>query len=203
MKTYSKIIQPILLSLVFLGCENVDFGDTNSDPDVTTTVVSSGLLTFAERYIGDVVTDEMGDLYTQHISQITYTDGSRYTDLSADSDYLYQNPLINLKTIIDFNSDEQYSLEQSAYGSNANQIAVAKILMAYYYQFMTDRWGMMPYTEALQGTENTYPVFDTQEAIYDGLFTDIDDALALIDDGARTNWRYSFWRRYGALEKIC
>ena len=184
MKTYSKIIQPILLSLVFLGCENVDFGDTNSDPDVTTTVVSSGLLTYAERYIGDVVTDEMGDLYTQHISQITYTDGSRYVDLSTDSDYLYQNPLINLKTIIDFNSDEQYTLEQSAYGSNANQIAVAKILMAYYYQFMTDRWGMMPYTEALQGTENTYPVFDTQEAIYDGLFTDIDDALALIDDGA-------------------
>ncbi len=184
MKVYSKIICPILMSAFFLGCDNVDFGDTNVDPDVTTVVVSSGLLTYAERYVGDVVTDEIGDLYTQHISQITYTDASRYVTLSWDSDYLYQNPLVNLNTIIAFNSDEQYASDQAAYGSNANQIAVAMILKAYFFQFMTDRWGMIPYTEALQGTDNTYPVFDSQEVVYDGLFNDIDEALAMIDDGS-------------------
>ena len=68
-----------------------------------------------------------------------------------------------------------------ANGSNNNQIAVAKILTAYTYQMMTDRWGMLPYTEALQGLDDIFASYDTQEVIYDGLFNEIDEALALIE----------------------
>lgn len=183
MKKYIGKISFTVGLLFLTACDTVDFGETNVDPDATSQVVSSGLLTYAQRYVGDAVTDYMGLLYTQQISQITYTDGSRYGTLSFDSDYLYQNPLINLKTIIDVNSDESTATLQTAYGSNANQIAVAKILMAYFYHQITDRWGMMPYSEALSGVEDTYPAFDTQEAIYDGLFNDLDEALALMDEG--------------------
>ena len=58
------------------------------------------------------------------------------------------------------------------------------ILKAYVFQHLTDRWGMVPYSEALKGLDDTFPKFDTQEEIYDGLFKDIDNAVAMIDAGA-------------------
>ena len=167
MKKY--IIKLTLFSILlfeFTSCETVDFGDTNVDPDATTAAISSGLLTYAESQIGNAVTSETGNLYVQYISNITYTDGSRYGTKNWDMDYLYYGPLINLQTIIDLNTNEDTALSQSAYGFNDNQIAVAKLLKAYFFQFATDRWGMLPYSEALQGLDNTIPVFDSPEEIY-------------------------------------
>ena len=65
-----------------------------------------------------------------------------------------------------------------------NTIALATLLRAYYLHTMTDRWGMIPYTEALQGLDNTTPVLDSQETIYKGLFDEIDNALSLINTTA-------------------
>ncbi|MEC7781895.1 MAG: SusD/RagB family nutrient-binding outer membrane lipoprotein [Bacteroidota bacterium] len=201
MKNY--ILKLTLLSILLFevsSCDTVDFNDTNIDPDATTAAISSGLLTYAESQIGSAVTAETGNLYVQYISNITYTEGSRYGTRNWDIDYLYYGPLINLQTIIDLNSDEETALTQVAYGFNDNQIAVAKLLKAYFYQFATDRWGMLPYSEALQGLDNTTPVFDSQEEIYLSLFDEIDDALALINtseagptgdlifDGDMTRW---------------
>ena len=152
MKNY--ILKLTLLSILLFevsSCDTVDFNDTNIDPDATTAAISSGLLTYAESQIGSAVTAETGNLYVQYISNITYTEGSRYGTRNWDIDYLYYGPLINLQTIIDLNSDEETALTQVAYGFNDNQIAVAKLLKAYFYQFATDRWGMLPYSEALQG----------------------------------------------------
>ena len=177
-----KITFLALLLLEITSCETVDFGDTNVDPDATTQVISSGLLTYAESQLGNAVTSDIGNFYVQYVSAITYTEASRYGTRNFDIDYLYYNPLINLEKIIEVNSSEETALSQSAYGFNNNQIAVAKLLKAYFFQFATDRWGMLPYSEALQGLENTTPVFDSQEEIYLSLFDEIDDALALINE---------------------
>ncbi|RIV42900.1 SusD/RagB family nutrient-binding outer membrane lipoprotein [Flagellimonas pelagia] len=207
MKRYTKIYCSLLL-IGLIGCDNVDFGETNVDPDAPTTVVSSGLLTNAEKTISSLVTDEIGDLYTQHISQITYTDGSRYVTQNWDSDYLYKGALTDLQTIINVNSDENMAVGQTVYGSNANQIAVARLIKAYIFQYMTDTWGMMPYSEALQGLDNPYPVFDTQEAIYDSLFTEIDEAIAQMDGGTGPVGDQLFggdmerWKQFGNTMKL-
>jgi hypothetical protein len=185
MKKYIKQLVLVLMSTgAMLSCENTDFGKTNVNPNAPSEPNGAGFLTLAERTIGSVVTSTTGIIYTQQMSNITYTDESRYGTLNFDSDGFYTSPLINLKTIIDLNSNATTAEAQIGYGSNANQIAVSKILMAYFYQHMTDRWGMIPYSEALQGLDNTYPVFDTQEAIYDSLFTEIDEAIAMMDSGA-------------------
>lgn len=185
MKKYIKQLVLVLISTgAILSCENTDFGNTNKNPNAPSEANSAGLLTQAERSVGGIVTSTTGIIYTQQMSNITYTDESRYGTLNFDSDGYYTSPLINLKTIIDLNSDDATAGQQISYGSNANQVAVAKILTAYFYHHMTDRWGMLPYSEALQGLDNTYPVFDSQEDIYDALFTEIDEAIAMIDSGA-------------------
>ena len=48
-------------------------------------------------------------------------------------------------------------------GSNANQIGVATILKSYYLWTITDRWGDIPYSEALKGAANLTPKYDKQE----------------------------------------
>lgn len=181
-KSILKITLLATLLLEFSACDTVDFGDTNVDPDATTQVISSGLLTYAEAQVGSAVTADIGNHYVQYLSAITYTEASRYGTRNWDIDYLYYSPLINLQTIIDVNTNEETALAQAAYGFNDNQIAVAKLLKAYFFQFATDRWGMIPYSEALLGLENTTPAFDSQEAIYLSLFEEIDDALVLINE---------------------
>ena len=71
--------------------------------------------------------------------------------------------------------------------SNANQIAVATILRVYIFQGMTNRWGRLPYTEALGGLGNQFPVYDSQEEIYKGLFAELDSALGMIEAGSGLN----------------
>ena len=68
-------------------------------------------------------------------------------------------------------------------GSNGNQKAAAHIMMAYYYLNMTDRWGMVPYSEALLGGENVKPAHDSVESIYDSLFSNLDAAVSMMDNG--------------------
>ena len=100
-KSILKIKLLATLLLEFSACDTVDFGDTNVDPDATTQVISSGLLTYAEAQVGSAVTADIGNHYVQYLSAITYTEASRYGTRNWDIDYLYYSPLINLQTIID------------------------------------------------------------------------------------------------------
>jgi hypothetical protein len=67
-------------------------------------------------------------------------------------------------------------------GSNNNQIALARIVKAYRFLMLTDQWGDMPYSEALQ--LKTQPKYDTQQEIYNGLFKELKKAVAQFDGGA-------------------
>jgi hypothetical protein len=68
-------------------------------------------------------------------------------------------------------------------GPIVNQIAVAKILKSFFYWHMTDRWGDIPFSEALKGKENFTPKYDKQQDIYNGLFKLLDEANAAIVTG--------------------
>src|SRR5690606_2304123 len=106
-----------------------------------------------------------------------------YQTINFASDGFYNGPLADLQKIIDLNTTNPADVIGD--GSNANQIAIAKIMMSYYYLHMTDRWGDLPYSEALRGSEGLLkPVFDSQENIYDGCIQTLKDAVAMIDAGA-------------------
>src|SRR5690606_20607622 len=64
-----------------------------------------------------------------------------------------------------------------------NQIAVAKILKAFYFWNITDRWGDVPFTESLQGANDFTPKYDSQESIYYALFDMLEEANAMIVPG--------------------
>lgn len=172
-----------IISLTILSCDNVDYGDMNIDPNNPSDPSTASLMTSAQISLSGYTTATTPNLYVQYLTNGQYPEESQYATVNFDYGASYTSILVVLKRIMELNMDESTMVAAQANGSNNNQIAVAKILTAYTYQLMTDRWGMLPYTEALQGLDDIFAAYDTQEVIYDGLFNEIDEALALIENG--------------------
>lgn len=62
-------------------------------------------------------------------------------------------------------------------------VAIAKILKANYMHYLVDFYNDIPYTEAFKFSANLSPKYDKGEDVYMGLISEIDDALAIIDEG--------------------
>ena len=171
-----------------------DFEELNTDPDDPTVVLTSYLLTQAERAsmprgttAGTPIATTLfyaSNLYAQLMAETQYTDVSRYDTEELSFTGFYTGPLADLQEIIDLNTDEATanSPEVLASGANVNQIAVARILKAYNYQVVTDTWGDVPYTEALQFEEGFSPAYDAQADIYADLVNELKEAYAQIDE---------------------
>lgn len=186
----------LFAGMAFLtGCG--EFGDMNVDPNRPSTPLTSSLLTSAQRGLTDlratstddavtansIVGDATTVLYVQHISEKQYTESSRYQTNFFDFNSMYSGPLFDLQTIIDLNSDPETMGDVIAAGSNANQIAVARILRAFYFSVITDRWGEIPYSSALRGNANFSPSYDTQRDIYLDLLNELKEAVDQMDGG--------------------
>lgn len=190
--TMKKLIGTLLLTIFMVGCG--DFGNTNVDPNNPAEPRTDLLLTDAERSVGTYIANTTGVLYSQYFSEVYYTDASIYTNSSFNFNGWYSGPLQNLQTIIDLNMDEETRNDSNvlAGGGTQNQIAVARILKAYFFHMITDRWGMVPYTEALQGEENQAPAYDSMDTIYEDLLTELSEAVNQINGEAGPTGDFMF-----------
>ncbi|CCH54628.1 hypothetical protein BN8_03821 [Fibrisoma limi BUZ 3] len=168
-----------------------DFGDMNVNPNNPSTPSTPALLTGAIRNVG-AINGQVGPgsfnmtpaLYVQQFGDITYIEDSRYKTINFSYNGLYTGPLLSLQQVIDLNTNADTKTAAAAAGSNANQIAIARILKGYFFQFVTDRWGDVPYSQALKANENFTPAFDKQQDIYNDLFKEWKEAAAQFDGGA-------------------
>jgi hypothetical protein len=186
-KLIRKFAAAALITSVMMGtgCGKIDdFGTTNQNPNGITTPVPSALLTNVGSQIGGFASVLRTALYAQYIVENQYTEVSLYSLPLLDMSGTYSGPLQDLQTIINYNSNPATAGIASADGSNANQIATARILKAFLFWQTTDRWGDIPYSEALQGAANLTPKFDKQEDIYMGMMKELKEAVAQFDGGA-------------------
>lgn len=185
MKKNLKIIfTSALLATAMVACDPGDFGDINVDPNNPSAPVTSNLLTNSiQGGIIGPITDIQPTLYSQQISEKFYTEDSRYGITQFSFNGYYAGPLVNLEEIIKQNTDAATKSLAAQNGPNNNQIAVARILKAFIFWQLTDRWGPIPYSQALKGRENFKPAYDSQEAIYTDLFKELKEASAQITSG--------------------
>jgi hypothetical protein len=176
MQTKFLIIAAFIVSVAAPGCKKFA-ADINVSPNSPTTASNAQLLTSAINYMPSVIEGISGALYTQQWAEKPYTDDSRYISVNFDFYGIYAGPLENLQTII---TSKTYYITE---GSKNNQLAVARILRAWYFWYMTDRWGDIPYSDALKGNANLAPKYDAQAAIYTDLLKELKEAAAQIDDG--------------------
>ena len=166
----------IVLLIMGAGCTKFS-DDINISPNLPTKASNAQLLTSAINGIPSVIEAPTGLLYAQHWSEKPYTDASRYTIVNYDFYGIYSGALENLQTIL---NSESFNVNE---GSVNNQKAVARILKAWFFWHMTDRWGDVPYFNALKGKENFSPAYDSQKNIYYDLMKEMKEAAAQIDNG--------------------
>ncbi|MBK8501671.1 MAG: SusD/RagB family nutrient-binding outer membrane lipoprotein [Saprospiraceae bacterium] len=178
--TYKNLWPMCLAFFLVLACTD-DFQDLNIDPNNPSSPSTAAFLTSALTGIPGLVNSTQPMEYVQQVTQKQYTESSRYQTVNFSFDGTYSGPLANLQEIINLNTDPGTAPDQLQNGPNAQQIAVAKVLQSYFYWITTDAWGPIPYSQALQGRANFKPAYDTQEAVYNGLFSALTDAANTLD----------------------
>lgn len=181
MKKYRIYISLALVGSFLVSACNKFSDSINTDPNNPTVAAGTQLIANSEFYLPTLSSAPQGEYYAQYLSETQYPDLSLYNNITASFYSLYYGPLINLETVI-----TSPSLVASE-GPIVNQVAVAKILKAYFIWHITDRWGDVPYTEALKGSVNYTPSYDTQESIYNSLFALLDEASTTITAGNISN----------------
>lgn len=190
MQKYNPVLIAGLVAGLAISCKKVDFGTTNNNPDPNAFLVANTqeLLTNAQTYTwGDFTIASTGTvkepmLYIQYLSQSQYPDAGLYNNTQPSWANWYAVALEDLKKIIEANTTKSSGAEGN--GSAANQIAVARIYKAYLFSILTDRYGDIPYSQALQAPANLNPAYDKQQAIYTDLFKELREAAAQFDGGA-------------------
>jgi hypothetical protein len=188
-----KIIIVVFAAMGIVSCKKVG-GDVNVNPNQSSNLSTGYAFTSALQYLGGTggglgttnINSAAGQLYAQYLSETFYTQESRFSLRQYDYSGYYTGPLEDLQQVIDFNTNASTKslATTTAFGSANNQIAAARILRAFIYLTITDRWGDVPYSQALQGNQNFTPVFDPQSAIYTSLFRELTEAQAQFDSGA-------------------
>lgn len=169
----------MLSAILLCGCTK-SFNNVNTDPDnpLITSVPSTNILAFCERYASQNMWDEWFELnescgFSGQISKMQYTQEGYYAFRPAVNSSSWEICYLaasNLQAIID--KEEKYS----------NIWAAATVFQCNIFQVITDRWGPCPYTYALH-LENgiTKPEYDTQEEIYTSLLLRLAEAAEAFD----------------------
>ncbi|TMI62704.1 MAG: SusD/RagB family nutrient-binding outer membrane lipoprotein [Bacteroidetes bacterium] len=196
MKKINQIAYILVATLVIaVSCKKFD-GSLNVDPNKPTKASGTQLIANAERSLPDISSSPFGVHYPQHLSNTSFTENSRYATVNFNFNGWYTGPLMDLETVINSSSLDANE------GPVVNQIAVAKILKAYILWFLTDRWGDLPYSEALKGKDDFTPKYDKQQDIYNNLFTLLDQAnAAFITGNLKNDIMYNGdvtkWKKFG------
>jgi len=169
-----------IIAFILGGCNKFD-DDINLDPNLPSTASNTQLIANAELSLPGLSSSPQAIYNAQFLSETQYPNLSLYNQVSHSFYSFYTGPLMNLETVLTSQN------LNGAEGPVQNQLAVAKILKAYYIWHITDRWGDVPYSEALKGKDKFTPKYDVQKAIYDSIFLLLDQAHAMIVAGNISN----------------
>lgn len=169
-----------VLALSTSGCKK--FLDVNDNPNLPQEAEPALVLPSAQAAITHVLGNHFqiygsiwGQYWTQSPFSSQYKAIDQYQPNSANFDrpwgILYNDAMTDLHVVSQQGGIEKY----------AQHAAIAFILKGYDFQVITDAFGDIPLSEALQGDANLNPHYDSQQAVYDSIFKYIDQGLALID----------------------
>jgi hypothetical protein len=182
----SQIIPGLFLVVGLLSSCTSGFEKLNTNPNLPVNVPAINIFTDAQqkaisRQMGGWIQHTYLGVWCQQWCKDQYIDEDRYMprDMSGEFQNSYINELKNLAIVID---------QATKTENNPGLAAAAQILTAWSFMYVTDIWGDIPYSEALQGflaDGILAPKYDTQASIYADL--DAKLAAAVTTLGANTN----------------
>lgn len=167
--------------LTITSCKK-DFFNINNNPNDPETADIAFVLPNAQNYTAYVMGNYFqiwGGLWSQYWTQgptaSQYEQWDRYIQTNTETDRPWQQ--LYSGALSDFDYIEKTALDQG----RKNYAAVAMIMKAYIYQYITDVWGDVPFSEALQGSAKLTPAYDKQRDVYKGIQELLIKAIENID----------------------
>lgn len=200
-------------SLGFTACQDY-YQELNTNPNEPSVTSTAFLMSNAQKRMMDDTWDEWfngrrGNQLAQYWASNQYSNESRYAlRIGITNTYwasFYSRPLQDLQEIIRLNEaqDDRFS------GLNVNQVPIAKALQVWVYQNMTDCWGPIPFSQSLRLSEFPFPKYDSQEEVYDGMLTMLNEAINAFDESADPvkgdliyNGDIARWKRFANSLKL-
>lgn len=178
-KLQKKVLGLFLIVALMPSCTE-GFEEMNKNPNNPVDVPAINIFTNAvynsiNRQLGGWMQHTYLGPWSQQWCKIQYIDEDRYMprDMSGYFEGPYSSELKNLAIVID---------KATADGDD-RLLGAAKVLRAWVFLFLTDCWGDVPYSEALQGLIADgimTPKYDTQESIYPALLDELEEANVLL-----------------------
>src|SRR5688572_29662075 len=122
------------------------------------------------------------NLWAQHVAQSAYNDEDHYNPRPGINDNIWEEMYAGALT--DLKRTKEIALENG----DQNLVAVADVLLVYGFLFLTDLYGDIPYTEALDLENHPAPAFTAQSAIYPDLLTRLATAASQIQPAGNSTW---------------
>jgi hypothetical protein len=168
-----KLIISFLFATILFSCK---LDEVNENPNVPTDVSVSLLLPTAQKGLADAIGGRFFRYTAIASQQLSGRDNQELLMENYNPDELfigypwedfYTGPMVNCRIIID---------KAEAEGANA-YAGIAQILLANSIGIITDAWGDAPFIEAMQGGDNLYPRYDSQQEIYLQIISLLNDAI--------------------------
>lgn len=179
MKTKYIITTFFLIILFSSSCSNDILDEIDTDPNNPTSVEIDFILPIAQiRCISDL----LGGTGARYIS--SYVEHHCNVHLNA---YWPERGTAQFGEAYTVLKDTKEIIEIGSEKQKWTHVGIAQVIHAIALAALTDIFGDVPYSEALQGSNNRNPKYDTQEEIYDRLFQILDDAILNLEKTSTSN----------------
>ncbi len=180
---YTTLI-PVLLLLLFAGCD--DFLNVNTSKDSPTTITVDQALPTACFYAAQSVYDHAE--YGVYLSQALTTPSKSQTGTYAYSqgwEFLSMNRHPQWRRhFYDLGANINEMIRAAEKINSKNFILIGRTIMLQSTMLTTDAFGDMPRSNAYTSTSPTY---DTQEQVYEWMFQEADELVALYENDTWIN----------------
>ena len=181
-----KLIIP-LVALAFFSCDN--YLDINENPNQATESNVNPKLTLSAAQTASFSPlvrrmNELGSVFMNHWGPNvnSFTGGYAEEFGITMSNNFYED----IWTSVYRNTYEYSRIINFPSADYDNHKAIAKIMKSFYFQYLVDIYGDIPYSQAHQGTANVFPAYDDDQAIYRDLIVQLDSAIDMIENAPST-----------------
>lgn len=174
LKIFSLVL---LIAVMATSCEKSL--DINTDPLVATSADPNAVLPFVFVQYSNRHTSELGTRMMdvpQHIGFCFNSPraGATGSTITGNTWGMYYTQVLGNLALVEADA-------LAGGPANNNIAAIAKIFKAKAFFELSSIWGDIPFSQALDGQQFPTPAFDTQEDVFRGVLTILDEAIALID----------------------
>jgi hypothetical protein len=175
MKKYISTIF-ILLTIAGSSCKK-GYLNLTDNPNLPSVASPNLLLSGALKTTADIVNGPDYAMYACWVGYMSWSTGfqanvqlEEYQFTTADYQGVWSDNYLNLSN---------YNAILGA-TTEPNYQAIADIMMAYEYEALVDNYNNVPFSDALQGSKNLNPAYQTGQSIYLALMKQLDAAITLI-----------------------